>query len=90
MSIVCPHCGAQSEHPASPVKAGARGVDLPMGAALQAVYGGVDPALAKIDYESRHATRQPESARLEMAALRAKVLAQGVTHHPVREEKDHE
>lgn len=90
MNITCPHCGAQSEHSAGPVNAGARGVDLPMGAALQAIYADVDPELAKIDRESRHATRQPESARQELAALRAKVLAQGVAHHPVREEKDHE
>jgi hypothetical protein len=89
MNVVCPHCGAQSEHPDGPANASARGVDLPMGAALQAIYAGVDPELAKIDRESRHATRQPEAARQALAALRAKVLAQGIAKTPVSEEKNH-
>ena len=67
MNIICPHCGAESKH---------RSVDLPMGQALQTLYGGIDPALAKIDYEARNATPQPASSRQDIAALRARVLAQ--------------
>ena len=76
MSIICPHCGAASEHPGA--KPNARGVELPMGAALNCIYGGVDPALAKIDMEARQAKPQPVSARQALAAVRARVIAQRV------------
>ena len=78
-NIICPHCGAVSVHPgAQPAKASAHGVDLPMGAALNCIYGGVDPALAKIDMEARHAKPQPASARQALAAVRARTVAQRI------------
>lgn len=76
MNIICPHCGAVSEHPG--VKPNARGVELPMGAALNCIYGGVDPALAKIDLEARQAKPQPVSARQALAAVRARAVAQRI------------
>jgi len=49
-----------------------RGQELPIGEALQAVYGGKDPALAKIDADSKRAAPMPEKVRKRIAELRGK------------------
>lgn len=47
-----------------------RGQAMGIGQALQQVFGGQDPALAKMDAEAPHASPVPEFARAQLAALR--------------------
>jgi hypothetical protein len=47
-----------------------RGESMPMGQALQQVYGGVDPALAKIDADAQRAAPMPAEIREKLAGLR--------------------
>lgn len=44
----------------------------PIGAALQAVYGARDPALAKLEADTRQAVPMPEAVRAQLAALRGR------------------
>ena len=53
-----------------------RGQSMPMGQALETVFGRQDPALAKLDQDTRSASPQPAAIRAQLAALRAKTLAQ--------------
>jgi hypothetical protein len=48
-----------------------RGQALPIGAALQVVYGNRDPALAKLDADAKQAAPMPADVRQKLAALRA-------------------
>lgn len=59
-----------------------RGVAMPMGQALDAVFGGKDPVLAKLEHERKNATPQPTHVREQLAALRAKTLAQAIVPKP--------
>ncbi len=77
-TFCCPHCGAVSDQTAgdSPASFTVHGIAMPMDKALQTLYSGNDPALAKIDYEARNATTQPATSRQELAAVRARAIAQ--------------
>lgn len=52
-----------------------RGQAMGIGQALQQVFGGQDPALAKMDAEAPHASPVPEFARAQLAALRRKPVS---------------
>ena len=47
-----------------------RGQAMPMGQALAQVFGGVDPALAKLDADARQVAPMPQAARDQLAALK--------------------
>jgi len=47
-----------------------RGQAMPMGQALQQVFGGQDPALAKLDYDSTRTAPMPDAVRAQLASLR--------------------
>lgn len=47
-----------------------KGQPMAIGAALEQVYGGRDPALAKLDADSHKAAPMPEAVRQKLAALR--------------------
>lgn len=47
-----------------------RGQTLPMGQALQQVFGGVDPVLARLDAERGRAVPAPDAVRAQLAALK--------------------
>lgn len=51
-----------------------RGVAMNMGQALQTVFGGIDPALAKIDADATRAARMPDDIRQKLAELRVKPI----------------
>lgn len=87
MPTCCPHCGAilNQDAPAAPAQATqrldaasvtVRGQTMSMGQGQAQVFGGVDPALAKIDADRAKAVPMPESVRQANAILRADILAQ--------------
>ena len=47
-----------------------RGAPMPIGEALQVVYAGKDPALAKLDADARRAAPMPDQVRQKLASLR--------------------
>lgn len=51
-----------------------RGQALPIGDALEVVYGGRDPALAKLDADAKSVAPMPQAARDQLAALKRNKL----------------
>lgn len=54
-----------------------RGRAVSIGEGLEAVFGGRDPALAKLDADAKTASPMSTDVRQQLAALRAKTLAKG-------------
>jgi len=57
-------------HPTTAATVQVRGAAMPMGQALQQVYGGLDPTLARLDAERGQATPMPEAARALLKNLK--------------------
>lgn len=50
-----------------------KGQAMPIGAALEQVYGGRDPALAKLDADAKIVAPMPQAARDQLASLRKRI-----------------
>lgn len=65
-----------------------KGQGMPIGEALQQVYGGRDPVLAKIDADAKRAAPMPAAVREQLAALRR--APQSTTDLSTEEGNNHE
>ena len=61
---------AAKRHPVNAATYQVRGQSMPMGQALSQVFGGVTPALAKLDAEKGHEAPMPPELRAQLAALK--------------------
>lgn len=61
---------ANRRHGATQSTVTVKGTPMPIGAALEQVYGGRDPALAKLDADAKQATGMPAHVRQQIANLR--------------------
>jgi hypothetical protein len=73
MQTCCPHCGALLT--ATDATVTVRGQQMGIGQGLAQVFGGRDPALAKLDADRKKIAPMPDSVRKANAILRADILA---------------